>query len=67
MGAVKQEMLAQIGRNYARNRYYHERQKLNKLIQRYADRPGFVVKLKAELKALEENWKAGREDQKTGS
>lgn len=57
MGAVKHAMMEESERNYHRNRYYHERQKLLVRIQRYADRPGFVARLKQELKTLERNWK----------
>lgn len=51
-------MMEQAERNYQRNRYYHERQKLIDRMRLYAHAPGFVAKLKAELKTLEENWKA---------
>lgn len=57
MGAVKQMAIEESERNYARNRYYHERQKLIDRIRLYADRPGFVAKLKQELQALEQDWK----------
>lgn len=58
MGAAKQAALEQSERNYHRNRYYHERQKLIDRIRLYAHAPGFVAKLKAELKTLEENWRS---------
>lgn len=50
-------MIEQAERNYARNRHYHERQKLIDRIRLYADRPDFVAKLKRELQALEQAWK----------
>ena len=55
MGAITQKMLEDAARKYYRNQYYHERQKLMRLIQLYADSPGFVAKLKQELKVLENN------------
>jgi hypothetical protein len=58
MGSVKHAMMEQVERNYQRNRYYHERQKLIDRMRLYAHAPSFVAKLKAELKTLEENWKA---------
>lgn len=64
MGAVKQTMLEDSQRNYDRNRYYHDRQKLLDLIRNYGDRPGFVAKLKQELETLERNWKAQRPKRK---
>jgi cell shape-determining protein MreC len=60
MGAVKNAALEQMDRNYERNRYYHERQKLKERMRLYAANPGFVAVLKRELEALEQDWKANK-------
>ena len=53
-------MMKESDRNYERNRYYHQRQKLKERIRLYADNPNFVATLKRELEALEADWKARR-------
>jgi cell shape-determining protein MreC len=60
MGSVKNAMMKESDRNYERNRYYHQRQKLKERIRLYADNPNFVATLKRELEALEADWKARR-------
>jgi hypothetical protein len=49
--------LEEAQRNYERNRYYHDRKKLQDRIRMY---PGtsFAARLQCELEALEQNWKA---------
>lgn len=53
MGSAKQAALEQADRNYARNRYQHQRAKLKERIRLYADNPGFVAVLRHELETLE--------------
>lgn len=52
MGSVKNHDLEESYRKYRRNQYNHEAQKLRERMRTYANRPGFVAKLKRELEEL---------------
>lgn len=51
MGSAKNHELERAGRAYTRNRYYHERARLLKLMRLHARNPGFMAHLQRELDA----------------
>jgi len=64
MGSMQQAAMEETQRNYLRNRYYKQRAKLQERIRLYADNPGFVAVLRAELESMERHWKEQREKEK---